>query len=55
LGIKTIILLTNNTRKLKGLNGNGILIEGRISIPVEPNEHNRQYLRTKKKKLSHLI
>jgi len=55
LGLKTIRLLTNNPRKVVGLEGYGLRIAGQVPIRVRPNPHNRRYLRTKKLKLGHLL
>lgn len=55
LGLKTIRLLTNNPRKVVGLEGYGLRIVGQVPIRVRPNPHNRRYLRTKKQKLGHLL
>lgn len=55
LGLTTIRLLTNNPKKIIGLEGYGIKIVERIPIEVQPNENNVEYLRTKKKKLGHLL
>jgi 3,4-dihydroxy 2-butanone 4-phosphate synthase/GTP cyclohydrolase II len=53
LGIRRMRLLTNNPRKRTGLVGYGLEITENIPIQVEPNEHNRHYLLTKKLKLGH--
>jgi 3,4-dihydroxy 2-butanone 4-phosphate synthase/GTP cyclohydrolase II len=55
LGIKKIRLLTNNPRKVVGLEGYGMEIIERVPIRPEPNRHNAAYLKTKKKKLGHMI
>jgi 3,4-dihydroxy 2-butanone 4-phosphate synthase/GTP cyclohydrolase II len=55
LGIRKIRLLTNNPRKVVGLEGYGLEIVERMPIRSEPNTHNARYLGTKKKKLGHLI
>lgn len=55
LGIRKIRLLTNNPRKVVGLEGYGLEIVERVPIRPEPNAHNARYLSTKKKKLGHLI
>ncbi len=55
LGLKTIRLLTNNPRKVVGLEGYGLRIVGQVPIRVQPNPHNRRYLKTKKQKLGHLL
>ena len=53
LGLTTIRLLTNNPKKIVGLSGYGLEIVEQIPIEIEPNEHNRRYLRTKRDKLGH--
>lgn len=55
IGLSTIRLLTNNPKKIIGLEGYGIKIVERIPIEINPNEHNKNYLLTKKKKLGHLL
>ncbi|MEO0288744.1 MAG: bifunctional 3,4-dihydroxy-2-butanone-4-phosphate synthase/GTP cyclohydrolase II [candidate division WOR-3 bacterium] len=55
LGLTTIRLLTNNPKKIIGLEGYGIKIVERIPIEIQPNENNFEYLLTKKKKLGHLL
>jgi len=55
LGVKKIRLLTNNPRKIVGLEGYGMKIVERIPIKVDSNPLNRKYLDTKKTKLDHLI
>ena len=53
LGIKNIRLLTNNPRKIIGLEGYGLHVVERISLEIEPNPDNYRYLKTKKEKLGH--
>jgi len=55
LGITRMRLLTNNPRKVIGLQGYGIEIVERIPIAIPPTEYNERYLKTKKEKLGHLI
>jgi 3,4-dihydroxy 2-butanone 4-phosphate synthase/GTP cyclohydrolase II len=55
LGIRDIRLLTNNPRKVVGLEGYGLRIVERVPIQIPPNQNNLQYLRTKKDKLGHLL
>jgi 3,4-dihydroxy 2-butanone 4-phosphate synthase/GTP cyclohydrolase II len=55
LGLKTIRLLTNNPRKVVGLEGYGLKIVQQVPIKVKPNPHNARYLETKRKKLGHLL
>lgn len=55
LGIHKIRLLTNNPKKIVGLEGYGLEVVERVAIESEPTEHNRFYLRTKRDKLGHLL
>ncbi len=55
LGIKKVRLLTNNPRKIVGLEGYGLKIVERVPIEIEPNMVNQKYLRTKKEKLGHML
>jgi len=55
LGLKTIRLLTNNPRKVVGLEGYGLEIVEQVPIRVKPNPHNKHYLKTKREKLGHLL
>ena len=55
LGLKTIRLLTNNPRKIVGLEGYGLKITQQLPIKVKPNPHNERYLNTKREKLGHLL
>src|SRR2546429_756567 len=53
LGVRQIRLLTNNPRKLIGIEGYGLQVVEQLPIKVEPNPHNARYLQTKKEKLDH--
>ncbi len=53
LGLSSIRLLTNNPRKVVGLEGYGLHITETVPIEIEPNEHNQDYLQTKVEKLGH--
>ncbi len=53
LGLKKIRLLTNNPKKVAGLEGYGLEIVEQVPIVIPPNEHNETYLRTKQTKLGH--
>ena len=55
LGLKNIRLLTNNPRKIVGLEGYGLKVVERVPLEIEPNPFNYQYLKTKKEKLGHQI
>ncbi len=54
LGVTSVRLLTNNPRKISGLEENGIKVK-RVPIEIPPEVTNESYLRTKKKKLGHLL
>jgi 3,4-dihydroxy 2-butanone 4-phosphate synthase/GTP cyclohydrolase II len=55
LGLKTIRLLTNNPKKVVGLEGYGLEIVEQLPIRVKPNPHNERYLKTKREKMGHLL
>lgn len=55
LGVRDIRLLTNNPRKVVGLDGYGLRIIERVPIQIPPNESNARYLKTKKDKLGHIL
>ena len=55
LGIKQIRLLTNNPRKIVGLEGYGLKVSQRVPLEVEPNLENYKYLKTKRDKLGHQL
>jgi len=55
LGLSSIRLLTNNPRKIVGLDAYGLKITGREPIQVMPTDYNRRYLATKQEKLGHLL
>src|SRR3954468_22065595 len=55
LGLHKIRLLTNNPKKVVGLEGYGLEITQQVPIRVKPNRHNKKYLDTKREKLGHLI
>jgi 3,4-dihydroxy 2-butanone 4-phosphate synthase / GTP cyclohydrolase II len=55
LGVRDIRLLTNNPRKIVGLDGYGLRVVERVPIRISPNQNNRAYLKTKKDKLGHLL
>ena len=55
LGVHKIRLLTNNPRKMVGLSGHGLEIVGRVPIKSKPHAQNARYLRTKKRKMGHLL
>jgi len=55
LGVRNLIVMTNNPMKLIGLEGHGLTIKERIPLHIKPNDKNKNYLETKKSKLGHLI
>ena len=55
LGLKTIRLLTNNPKKIVGLEGYGLEVAEQVPIRITPNPHNARYLKTKREKLGHLV
>jgi 3,4-dihydroxy 2-butanone 4-phosphate synthase/GTP cyclohydrolase II len=55
LGIRKIRLMTNNPKKIVGLQGYGLEVVERISIECKPGKRNINYLKTKKKKMGHLL
>ena len=55
LGLRSIRVLTNNPKKIIGLDGYDIEITARVPLAVEHNDHNKQYLATKRTKLGHLL
>jgi 3,4-dihydroxy 2-butanone 4-phosphate synthase/GTP cyclohydrolase II len=55
LGLRRLRLLTNNPKKLAGLQGYGIEIAEQVPLVVAPNQHNHRYLDTKRDKLGHLL
>jgi len=55
LGVKRIRLLTNNPRKIVGLEGYGLEVSERLPLEITPNAENYRYLKTKKEKMGHHI
>jgi len=55
LGIRSMRLLTNNPRKVAGLDGYGLEVEDRVPIRIPSNTHNQNYLKTKAEKLGHML
>jgi 3,4-dihydroxy 2-butanone 4-phosphate synthase/GTP cyclohydrolase II len=55
LGLSSVRILTNNPKKIVGLEGYGLSVVEQVPIQVEPNQHNRNYLNAKRDKLGHLL
>jgi len=55
LGLQSIRLLTNNPKKMVGLEGYGLKVDEQLPITVEPNPHNERYLETKKSRMGHML
>jgi len=55
LGVKKMRLLTNNPKKMVGLEGYGLSVVEQIPIEIEPNKHNKGYLECKKLKMGHIL
>jgi 3,4-dihydroxy 2-butanone 4-phosphate synthase/GTP cyclohydrolase II len=55
LGIRKMRLMTNNPKKMSGLESYGLTITEQLPITTQPNPHNRSYLATKQKKMGHLL
>jgi 3,4-dihydroxy 2-butanone 4-phosphate synthase/GTP cyclohydrolase II len=55
LGVRSIRMLTNNPKKLQGLQGFGLQVRGRIALPVTVTDHNLRYLTVKRDRLGHKI
>jgi len=55
VNISSVRLMTNNPRKIKGLEDVDIKVTERVAIEIEPNKHNEDYLKVKADKLGHMI
>ena len=55
LGLTSIRVLTNNPRKLEGLEGYGLTVSEQLPIEAEPNTFNSEYLRTKRERMGHIL
>ena len=55
LNLKSIRVLTNNPRKLVGLDGYGLVLEDRVRLEAPATDENASYLETKRTKLGHLF
>ncbi len=55
LGLSSIRILTNNPKKIVGLEGYGLEVSGREPLKMVPGDHNHEYLEVKRRKLGHLL
>ena len=55
LGLTSIRILTNNPKKIIGLEGYGLSVTEQVPIQSVPNPHNEDYLRTKRDKMGHIL
>ncbi|MDD5723762.1 MAG: bifunctional 3,4-dihydroxy-2-butanone-4-phosphate synthase/GTP cyclohydrolase II [Syntrophales bacterium] len=55
LGVRKMRLMTNNPKKIVGVEGYGVTVVGRVPVEIKPNESNVRYLKTKKDKMGHLL
>ena len=55
LGLTSIRILTNNPKKIRGLEGYGLSVTAQIPIEHPPNEHNEAYMRTKRERMGHIL
>ena len=55
LGLTEIRILTNNPKKIIGLEGHGLSVAEQIQIVAPPNRHNEEYLRTKRERMGHIL
>ena len=55
VGVSSVRLMTNNPAKIKGLEDVGIKVTERVSIEIEPNKHNEDYLKIKAEYMGHML
>lgn len=55
LGVTSVVLMTNNPAKVDALRKDGVIVARREPMPIIANEHNRDYLKTKNRRMGHLI
>ena len=55
LGLSSIRILTNNPKKIRGLEGYGLSVSAQIPIEHAPNPHNEEYMRTKAQRMGHTL
>jgi 3,4-dihydroxy 2-butanone 4-phosphate synthase/GTP cyclohydrolase II len=55
LGVRKMRLITNNPKKIKGVEGYGLEVVGRVPIEIKPHNRNVEYLKIKKEKMGHIL
>jgi 3,4-dihydroxy 2-butanone 4-phosphate synthase/GTP cyclohydrolase II len=55
LGLSSVRILTNNPKKIVGMDGYGLSVAEQLPLAVAPNPHNTEYLRTKRERMGHLL
>ena len=55
LGLRKIRIMTNNPKKIHGIEGYGLTVVDHVAVKIEPGEHNARYLDTKRLKLGHRL
>lgn len=55
LGIESVAVLTNNPAKVEALRADGVSVTRRVQMNIEPNQHNRDYLATKRARMGHIF
>ncbi len=55
LGVASVAVLTNNPAKVEALRADGVVVTRRVPMEIEPNQHNRGYLDTKRDRMGHII
>src|SRR5688572_2137730 len=55
LGLRKLLIMTNNPKKIHGIEGYGLTIVDQVPIKIEPGPHNKKYLETKREKLGHKL
>jgi 3,4-dihydroxy 2-butanone 4-phosphate synthase/GTP cyclohydrolase II len=55
LGLSSVRILTNNPKKIVGMDGYGLSVSEQLPLAVAPNPHNTDYLRTKRERMGHLL
>ncbi|HEX7478736.1 MAG TPA: GTP cyclohydrolase II [Polyangiales bacterium] len=55
LGVASVVVLTNNPAKVEALRADGVVVNRRVPMEIEPNQHNRGYLDTKRDRMGHII